>query len=164
MSPPTRRRFKLAKCLIEFRIDRGKEIKQKNCYGEYVAHEPLGAAKKAFKELATSLEIKNKTNLAQPVLFELVETTNGVHKVKMFIGSRTHHNPPIIKKIKVGGQTKDIPIKYEDHVQTLKPSSTIPANIMRLDKDLRMSRRKTVIQREASDRIGSMIEDVKEPN
>lgn len=156
----TRRRFKLAKCLIEYRLDQGKQVKQKNCYGEYLAKEPLGAAKKAFKELATSLEIKNHKNLDKSVVFELVEITHGIRKIKTFIGSRSHFNPPKIKKIKMGNTTKDIPIKYEDKVYTIKPSRSIPNDVIRLDKEHRTSQRKSIVKKEATNRIESMMNDI----
>jgi len=159
MSSP-RRRFRFAKCLIEYRLDQGKQVKQKNCYGEYIAREPLGAAKKAFKELATSLEIKAKRNLDKSVVFELVEVTHGIHKTKTFMGSRSHYNPPKIKKIKMGSTVKEIPIKYEDKVYTIKPSRAIPADVLRLDRETRASRRKSVAKREASNRVESMIEEI----
>ena len=161
MSTP-RRRFKLAKCLIEYRLDQGKQVKQKNCYGEYIAREPLGAAKKAFKELATSLEIKQKRNLDQSVIFELVEVTHGIHKVKLFMGSRSHYNPPKVKRIKMGNTVKEIPIRYEDKVYTIKPSRAIPTGVIRLDKETRASRRKSVMKKEAVNRVESMMEEIEQ--
>lgn len=169
-SHPIRRTFKLTKCLIEYkRVGESDYEPQKNCYGSYVATEPRLAAKKAFKEIASSYEIKQSIDsgtpyvLDRPILFGMIEVTRGINKMKLFLGERVHLAKPIHKTI----GTKKIIVRFEDQVYTVKPTLRIPSNTLRMVDDTELVKprnQKTASKIMTDERLTSMMADIKHFN
>ena len=130
------RYYRLVEPLIVYkRVGKSGHEEQKNPYGHFKGAEPLKAAYKAFKEIATSMEIErhiggnSKYKLDKAIAFTLMETTGGKNKTKRFEGRRAHKTERKVIRLK-NGKEKTIEKHYKDSVHTLKPSRNISPNAL----------------------------------